>query len=75
MTTLKGDFTADEGVEVTWYGRNGETGSDWFYIAHNKNMSSALILVGTQFLWYHPDVFERLEPGFVTVQKEVKASQ
>lgn len=55
---------------MTWVGKSGKPGSDWFYIAPEAAPSDIQVVVGTQFMNDHPDAFKdrrRLEPALVTV--------
>jgi hypothetical protein len=70
-----GNFTSCQWVEVTWLGNGGNNGSDWFYIAPED--APIDVLVGTQFLRDHQDVFKNralLEPALLNVQTKIKAS-
>lgn len=73
--TLMGCFISDQWTEVNWVGTNGNTGSDWFYIAPED--APIQLLVGTRFLRDHPNVFVSqalAKPAFLSVQKKLKAS-
>lgn len=68
--TWIGTFTSNQGALVTWVGKSGRPGSDWFYIAPEAAPSDIQMVVGTQFINDHPDAFNhrrRLEPALLTV--------
>ncbi|RFU32138.1 hypothetical protein B7463_g4219, partial [Scytalidium lignicola] len=78
IVTLMGEFISDRGARVQWIGRGENKGSDFCYISPKNVGLGILMLVGTQFLNNHPDVFhlaEESEPGFLNVQTKVKEAE
>ncbi|KUJ08803.1 uncharacterized protein LY89DRAFT_724806 [Mollisia scopiformis] len=76
--TMTGRFVADRWAEVTWLGNNGNSGSDWFYIAPEEAPLELEILVGTQFMKDHPNVFpsrKLLAPSMLTVQTKLRKEE
>ncbi|KAH8676042.1 hypothetical protein BX600DRAFT_193846 [Xylariales sp. PMI_506] len=70
-------FKADKWVEVQWIGKQGKTGSDWFYLVPEG--TPIQLLVGRRFLKEHNDVFMKekpeSEPVLVNVQSKKKKSE
>ena len=76
--TWIGTFTSNQGAMVTWVGKSGTPGSDWFYIAPEAAPSDIQMVVGTQFINDHPDAFKDrklLPPALLTVGAKMKVGQ
>lgn len=59
--TWAGAFTSTRGAPVTWLGKKGKPGTDWFYIAPENGPSDVQVVVGTQFTNDHPGAFKNRE--------------
>lgn len=76
--TMTGSFISDQATELTWLGKKGKYGTDWFYIAPDNAPMELQMLVGTQFLNDNPDAFDSrglLEPALLTVQSKIKKDE
>jgi len=71
--TWAGAFTSNRQAQVTWIGKSGRPGTDWFYIAPETGPPGIEMAVGTQFTSNHPDAFEnRKQLSMLTVAAKMK---